>query len=67
MVEILVEKYGGDMHIAEVIRKLRCNGFRGQTRCHARPTEVSLMLVSNYGNSTRKLREIVVLGRGSRW
>jgi hypothetical protein len=63
MLTALVEEYGGHIHIGQVIRKLRCDGARGGARCHARPSCVSLVQVSTYGKSTRKVREIVVVGR----
>jgi hypothetical protein len=59
----LGEKYGEDVHISQVIRKLRCDGARGRARCGARPSWVSLVQVSTYGKSSRKVREIVVVGR----
>jgi hypothetical protein len=56
----LAETYGEDLYLAQVIRKLRCDGSWGHARCRARPSWVSLVQVSTDGKSTRKVREIVV-------
>jgi hypothetical protein len=59
----VAERLGGRVRIADVIRRLRCTGFRGHERCRGRPKRVTLVKVATYGKSTRKLREIVVLDR----
>ena len=63
MIAELTETYGEHIHTAEVVRKLRCDGTRGHARCGGRPSWVSLVQISAYGKSTRKVREMVVVGR----
>ncbi len=62
----VAERFGGRLRAGEVIRHLRCAGFRGHERCRGTPKRVTLVKVATYGKSTRKLREIVVLDRSSR-
>jgi hypothetical protein len=45
----------------EVVRRLRCGGFRGENKCRAKPSRVNLVEVSHHGKSWRKLREVVVV------
>ena len=59
----VAECLGGRTRIAEVIRRLRCAGFRGRERCRGTPKRVVLVKVATYGKTTRKLREITVVDR----
>ncbi|HEY2614033.1 MAG TPA: hypothetical protein VGI94_24715, partial [Reyranella sp.] len=61
--DTLAERVGGQMRIAEVVRRLRCDGFRGEERCRGTPKRVTLARVATYGKTTRTLREIVVVDR----
>ena len=56
----MVDRYGPEISVIEVIRRLRCGGFRGDSKCRAKPSRVNLIEVSYYGSSWRKLREVVV-------
>ena len=60
--EHLAERYGRRVTIGEIIRRLRCRGFRGRDQCGANPSRVVLIEVYVYGKSVRKVREIVVFG-----
>ena len=62
----LCERLGERVHVAEIIRRLRCDGFRGRERCRGTPKRVILVRVETYRKSTRKLREIVVVDRSKR-
>ena len=62
----LSERLGERTRIAEVVRRLRCDGFRGSERCRGTPKQVTLVKVSTHGKTTRTLREIIVVDR-SRW
>jgi len=59
----LVECLGGQTRVAEVIRRLRCSGFRGRQRCRGAPKRVTLVKVAPYGKSMQKVREIIVVDR----
>jgi hypothetical protein len=62
----LAERLGGRVRVAEIIRRLRCDGFRGRERCLGTPKRVILVRVATYGKTSRKLREIVVMDRSRR-
>jgi hypothetical protein len=47
--------------VIEIVRRLRCGGFRGENKCRAKPSRVNLVEASYYGKSWRKLREVVVV------
>ena len=57
----LVDRYRPEASAIEVVRRLRCGGFRGDNKCCAKPSRVNLVEVSYHGKSWRKLREIVVV------
>jgi hypothetical protein len=57
----LVDRYGPEVSVIEVVRRLRCGGFRAENKCRARPSLVRLIEVSYHGKSMRKLREVVVV------
>jgi hypothetical protein len=57
----LVDRCSPEVSVSEVVRRLRCGGFRGDSKCRAKPSHVSLVEVSYYGKSMRKLREVVVV------
>jgi hypothetical protein len=59
----LAECLGGRTRIAEVVRRSRCAGFRGRERCRGTPKRVILVKVATYGKTTRRVREITVVGR----
>ena len=63
----LAEQHGQQISVIDVIRRLRCTRFRGSDRCRGRPKMVTLVRVSTYGKSTRKLREIRVLDASNPW
>jgi hypothetical protein len=65
--DYLAEQHGRQISVIEVIRRLRCTRFRGSDRCRGRPKLVTLVKVSTYGKTTRKLREIIVLGASNPW
>ena len=54
----LIEPYGRQIRIGEVLRRLRCSGLRDGKPCHAQPAQVVLIEVA----AGRKVREIVVIG-----
>ena len=60
--EYLAERYGRHVRISEIVRRLRCRGFRAEARCGAEPTRVALIEVLVHGKSVQKMREIVVVG-----
>ena len=62
----LAERFGGRMHVAEVVRRLRCTGFRGPGRCHGTPKRVTLVKVASRGKTAQVLREITVVDRARR-
>lgn len=62
----LAERLGERMRVAEVIRRLRCDGFRGRERCRGTPKRVILVRFATYGKTIRKLREITVVDRARR-
>jgi hypothetical protein len=65
--EYLAQRYGRRVSVSEIVRRLRCRGFRGEARCGAKPSRVVLIEVFVHGKSAEKVREIVVVGgRGSR-
>ena len=51
----------------DVIRRLRCDGFRGAEKCRGRPKLVTLVKAMTYGKTTRKLRQITVLDAANPW
>ena len=53
--------YSPEVSVSEVIKRLRCGGFRGEDKCRAKPSRVDLVEVSYHGRSWRKLREVVVV------
>src|SRR5262245_19428448 len=57
----LAERLDGRMHIAEVVRRLRCTGFLGPGRCRGTPKRVALVKVASRGKTGRVLREITVV------
>jgi hypothetical protein len=57
----LVARHGKRTRIGAVIRRLRCDGVRGEERCHGRPKRVVLVKVETYGATTRRLRELHVV------
>jgi hypothetical protein len=57
----LADRYRRDTCVAEIVRRLQCDGFRGDDKCRAKPSRVKLVEVSSYGKSTRRLREVTVL------
>jgi hypothetical protein len=57
----LAKRHGPTVRIATVIRGLRCIGLRGEEKCRARPSHVTLTEVYRYGNSVQKIQEIVVV------
>jgi hypothetical protein len=57
----LVDWYSPEVSVIEVVRRLRCGGFRGENKCRAKPSRVTLVEVSYHGKSWRKLREVVVV------
>ena len=57
----IAERFSPRLRIIEVVRRLRCVGFRGGRRCGAAPKRVTLVKVATYGKSMRKVREIAVL------
>lgn len=65
--DYLAEQYGGRTRIKDVIRRLRCGGFRGTAKCHGRPRLVTLVKVATYGKSTRTLRQIAALDMSQAW
>ena len=60
----LAERYGSDLRVHEVVRRLRCSGYRSNGQCRAAPSQVILVEVWRLGKSARVVREIDVL-RGS--
>jgi len=58
----VVARYPGTVRIGDVLRRLRCGGFRDEVRCNGRPSRVKLAEVSTYGKSMRKLRQVTVMG-----
>jgi hypothetical protein len=61
-VESLTKHYSQDTRIIEVVRRLKCDGFRGGNRCGGKPSRVALGEVHVYGKSVRKVREVTVVG-----
>lgn len=61
----LAERLGERTRVAEIARRLRCDGFRGRERCRGTPKRVILVRVATYGKTTRKLREIVIMDKSS--
>ena len=59
--DYLAEEYGRRTPVLDVIRRLRCGGFRGSGKCRGRPGLVILVKVATHGKTTRKLRQITVL------
>jgi len=57
----LIDRYSPEASVIEVVRRLRCGGFRGEDKCRAKPSRVNLVEVSHHGKSWRKLREVVVV------
>ena len=57
----LVDRYSPEASVIEVVRRLRCGGFWGDSKCHAKPSRVNPVEVSHHGKSWRKLREVVVV------
>jgi len=57
----MVDRYGPEVSVIDVVRRLRCVGFRRDNQCRAKPSHVGLVEVSYYGKSMRKLREVVVV------
>ena len=57
----LVDRYSPEASVIEVVRRLRCGGFRGVNKCRAKPARVTLIEVSYHGKSWRKLRKVVVV------
>jgi hypothetical protein len=64
--EFVAERYGRDIRIADVIRRLRCARERHGGRCGAKPGFVALVEFSVYGSSVRNIREIVVIDEARR-
>lgn len=62
----LAARLGGQTRITDIIRRLRCAGFRGPERCRGAPKRVILVRVATYGKTTQRLREIVVVNRTRR-
>jgi hypothetical protein len=58
----VADRIGQEVSVSEVVRRLRCGGFRDNGKCRARPAHVKLVEVSYYGKSMRKLREVTVMG-----
>jgi hypothetical protein len=61
-VEDVAARYPSTLRMGEVLRRLRCGGYRGDEVCGAVPSRVKLAEVSRYGKSVRKLREVTVMG-----
>jgi hypothetical protein len=57
----LVDQYSREASVMEVVGRLQCDGFRGEAKCRAKPSRVTLIEVSYHGKSWRKLREVVVV------
>jgi hypothetical protein len=57
----VAERHGSDLRVHEVVRRLRCGGYRSDGQCRAAPSQVILAEVSRLGKSTRVVREIDVL------
>jgi hypothetical protein len=57
----LVDRYSPEATVIDVVRRLRCGGFRRENKCRAKPSRVNLVEVSRHGKSWRKLREVVVV------
>ena len=55
----LAPDYGRQTRVADVVRRLRCHGYRGSVKCGAKPRRVLLVKIA--ANGMRKLREITVL------
>jgi hypothetical protein len=55
-----VDRYGPEVSVIEVVRRLRYGGFRSDNKCRAKPSHVKLVEVSYHGKSWRTLREAVV-------
>lgn len=58
----LVARHPSNMRIGELLRRLRCGGFRDDERCNARPLRVKLVEISRYGKWVRRLRKVTALG-----
>jgi hypothetical protein len=57
----VADRHSPEASVIEVVRPLRCGGFRGDSKCRAKPSRVNLLEVSYHGKSWRKLREVVVV------
>jgi hypothetical protein len=58
----VAERFGRDIRVIEVVRRLRCGSFLYGARCGAKPSRVILVELSFYGSSARRLREVTVMG-----
>jgi hypothetical protein len=61
-VESLTKRFDQSARIIEVVRRLKCDGFRCSNRCGGKPSRVVLVEVHVYGKSMRKVREVTVVG-----
>ena len=61
-----IHRYSPEVSVSEVVRRLRCGGFRGDNKCRARPSCVHLLEVSYHGKSWRKLREVTAMDRADK-
>jgi hypothetical protein len=57
----LADRYDSEVSVIEIVRQLRCGGFRGEDKCRAKPSRVNLVEVSYHESPRRKLRDVVVV------
>jgi hypothetical protein len=65
--DYLAEQHGPKLCVMDVIRRLRCDGFRGPEKCRGRAKLVVLVKVATYGKSTRTVRQITVFDASNPW
>jgi hypothetical protein len=61
-VEDLIQRHDRRTRIGGLVRRLRCDGLKGDGRCGGQPSRVVLAEVHVYGKSQRKVREVTVVG-----
>src|SRR5277367_313545 len=58
--EDLLVGHDRSVRIGEIVRRLRCDGYRGEGRCMAKPSRVTLAEVYRHGKSAHIARQIDV-------
>ena len=59
----VTERFGREIRVIEVVRRLRCDSFLYGNRCGAKPSRVILVELSFYSSSASRLREVTGIGR----